>query len=75
MLATMSGTQRVPSRQGMVPLNTAITPEHKAIIVRTATALDVSQTVALGKILDHLELTTDGLPTWVAADEEAALFK
>lgn len=74
MLVTMSGTQRVQSREGMVPLNTAITPEHKAIIVRTATELGVSQTVALGLIFDHLDLTTDGLPTW-AADQEASLFK
>lgn len=75
MLDTMTGAQRIHSREGMVPLNTAITPEHKAIIVRTAAELGVSQTVALGLIFDHLDLTTDGIPTWAADEEAAALFK
>ena len=42
-----------------------VDPDLKAIIERTAARLDCSQAVALNLILDHIELTVDGVPTWV----------
>lgn len=72
---SISGAQRLPSRKGMVPLNTALRPEHKAIITRTAAEFDISQTAALAMIFDHIELTAGGLPTWAEDEEGNTLFK
>ncbi|MGO0605294.1 hypothetical protein [Brevibacterium linens] len=42
-----------------------VDPDLKAIIERTAKRLDCSQAVALNLILAHIDLTVDGVPTWV----------
>jgi hypothetical protein len=71
----ISGAQRLHSRKGMVALNTAVRPEHKAIIARTAAQFDISQTAALALIFEHIELTAGGLPQWAEDEEGSALFK
>jgi len=48
-----------------------VAPDLQAIIERTATRLDCSQAVALNLILDHIELTVDGVPTWVEQEHPA----
>ena len=52
-------------------VNHRVDPDLKAIIERTAARLDCSQAVALNLILDHIDLTVDGVPTWVEQEHPA----
>ena len=52
-------------------VNHRVDPDLKAIIERTATRMDCSQAVALNLILDHIDLTLDGVPTWVEQEQPA----
>lgn len=52
-------------------VNHRVDPGLKAIIERTAQRLDCSQAVALNLILDHVDLTLEGVPTWVEQEKPA----
>lgn len=71
-MATITRNDRAPhlrNERGVAKhwpaVNHRVDPEFKAIIQRTAERLDCSQAVALNLILEHLDLTVDGLPAWV----------
>lgn len=71
-MATNSRNDRAPNvrnERGVAKhwpaVNHRVDPTLKAIIERTAQRLDCSQAVALNLILDHIDLTLDGVPTWV----------
>lgn len=52
-------------------VNHRVDPKLKAIIERTAHRMDCSQAVALNLILAHIDLTFDGVPTWVEQEKPA----